>query len=86
MDNVEKIDMIIKTFPVSWFEKSDKLLPQLVSFATYLASLVQIIERRQGQCSTDSDRKLHKTAIRKVMSMLLRINAMDLVRKAATGH
>ena len=86
MDNVEKIDMIIKTFPVSWFEKSDKLLPQLVSFATYLASLVQIIERKQSQCSTDSDRKLHKTAIRKVMSMLLRINAMDLVRKAATSN
>ena len=85
MDNVEKIDMIIKTFPVSWFERSDKLLPQLVSFATYLASLVQIIERRQSQCSTDTDRKLHKTAIRKVMSMLLRINAMDLVRKAATN-
>ena len=86
MENVEKIDMIIKTLPVSWFEKSDKLLPQLNSFATYLASLVQTIERKQTQCANDADRKIHKTAMRRVMSMLLRINAMDLVRKAATSN
>lgn len=86
LENVEKIDMVIKTLPVAWFEKSDKLLSQLNSFATYLASLVQTIERKQTQCANDADKKLHKTAMRRVMSMLLRINAMDLVRKAATNN
>ena len=81
LDSVDKIDMVIKTLPVSWFERSDKLLPQLNSFATYLASLTQTIERKQAQCATDVDKKMHKTAMRRIMSMLLRINGMDLVRK-----
>jgi len=80
LDVIDKLDMIVKLLPTSWFDRTDKLLPQLSSFATYLAGLVTTLERKQSECSTDTDRRRHKTVLRKVMSMLLRINGMGLVR------
>ena len=81
-DTIDKIDMLIKCLPTGWFEDSTSLLPQLLPFANYLSSLSTLIDRRVVQCTTDIDKKQHKTYLRKVKSMLLRINAIDIVRNS----
>lgn len=84
--SLEKAKMIINVLPKEWFEKSDKIVPGLESFARYLNGLAATVYKSSLGYTDEVNKKKMKVTIKKIISLLMHIQAFDEARSIATSY
>lgn len=73
----EKAKMVINVLPKEWFEQSDNIVPGLQSFARLLISMATNTFKSTLGYTGDIEKKKLRMTIKKIISMLMHIQAFD---------
>merc|ERR1712002_1324957 len=86
MSTFEKAKSIINILPKEWFEKSDKIVVGMQSFARFLNGLAATCHKEYLAQPASLDQAKMKITIKKIISLLMHIQAFDEAKVVSNSY